>query len=267
MTGDFSVMQIALLVLLSALAGIDPYISGLQLSKPVIAGFLAGLIMGDVSTGLVVGATLQLMVLGVGTFGGASIPDFGTGAIIGTALGAVSDKGIEFAIGISVPVGLLLVQLDILARFSNLFFLHRIDKHIENEAFDNINREAWLSLIPIALSRALPVAISLIFGNEVIQAMLTYAPEWLMSGLRLAGAVLPVVGIAILLRYLPVQKFIGYLVIGYLLAAYLGVPMMGVAFAGFAAAIIHYKKLEEQAGQPVTVASTTNGMEIEEDEI
>ncbi|EGF47400.1 PTS system, IIC component, partial [Lacticaseibacillus rhamnosus MTCC 5462] len=38
--------------------------------------------MGDIQTGLVVGSTLQLMVLGVGTFGGASIPDFATGAII-----------------------------------------------------------------------------------------------------------------------------------------------------------------------------------------
>ena len=56
------------------------------------------------------------MVLGVGTFGGASIPDFATGAIIGTALGVVSGKGIQFAIGISVPVGLLMVQLDVFAR-------------------------------------------------------------------------------------------------------------------------------------------------------
>ncbi len=29
-----------------------------------------------INTGLLVGATLQLMVLGVGTFGGSSIPDF-----------------------------------------------------------------------------------------------------------------------------------------------------------------------------------------------
>ena len=78
--------QIFSLICLAILGGIDPYLSGLQLSKPAISGFLAGIIMGDVKTGLLVGATLQLMVLGVGTFGGSSIPDFGTGAIIGTAL-------------------------------------------------------------------------------------------------------------------------------------------------------------------------------------
>lgn len=266
MAVDISAVQIILLVLLSALCGIDPYISGLQLSKPVIAGFLAGIIMGDISTGLVVGATLQLMVLGVGTFGGASIPDFGTGAIIGTALGAISNKGIEFAIGISVPVGLLLVQLDILARFSNVYFLHRIDKHIENEQFDKVPREAWYGLIPIALSRALPVAISLIFGNEVIQTILKYAPEWLMTGLRLAGTVLPVVGIAILLRYLPVKQFFGYLIVGYILAAYLNIPMMGIALAGLAAATIHFKKLKDQDAQP-RVSTNVDRLEIDDDEL
>lgn len=119
---DISFFQIFSLICLAILGGIDPYLSGLQLSKPAISGFLAGIIMGDINTGLLVGATLQLMVLGVGTFGGSSIPDFGTGAIIGTALGVVSGKGIEFAIGISVPVGLLLVQLDILARFCGVYF-------------------------------------------------------------------------------------------------------------------------------------------------
>ena len=259
---EISTVQIILLTILAMLGGIDPYISGLQLSKPAIAGFLAGIIMGDIQTGLLVGATLQLMVLGVGTFGGASIPDFGTGAIIGTALGVVSNKGLEFAIGISVPVGLLLVQLDILARFCGIYFLHRADKYVEQGEFHKINRVAWLSLLPIALS--------LIFGNAVVKTILTYAPDWLMGGLKLAGAVLPVVGIAILLRYLPVKKFVPYLIIGYLLAAYLQVPMMGIALFGLALAIIYYKKLQEkrqiQEKLQNSVAVAVEG-EIDDDEI
>lgn len=267
---DISVLQIFLLIVLAMLGGIDPYISGLQLSKPAIAGFLAGIIMGDIKTGLLVGATLQLMVLGVGTFGGSSIPDFGTGAIIGTALGVVSGKGIEFAIGISVPVGLLLVQLDILARFCGVYFLHRVDKHIEEENFHKISFEAWLSLIPIALSRAIPVGLCLIFGNEVVNTVLNYAPDWLMGGLKLAGAVLPVVGIAILLHYLPIKKFVGFLIIGYVLAAYFKIPMMGISFVGLAAALIHYKKLQEghllESKLVANNYTDING-EVEDDEV
>lgn len=267
---DITYIQITLLTLLAVLGGIDPYISGLQFSKPAIAGFLAGIIMGDISTGLVVGSTLQLMVLGVGTFGGATIPDFGTGAIIGTALGVVSGRGIEFAIGLSVPVGLLLVQLDILARFCGVYFSHRIDTYIDRGEFNKINIMSWLSLLPIALSRAIPVLISLIFGNNVINVVLNYAPDWLMGGLKVAGAVLPVVGIGILLHYLPVKRFFGFLLVGYLLAAYLNVPMMGVAVAGAAAAFIHYKQLQEKhelKTQFADVAAANASAVSEEDEI
>lgn len=269
MTSNISIFQIILLTLLSALCGIDPYIAGLQLSKPAIAGFLAGIIMGDIQTGLVVGATLQLMVLGVGTFGGASIPDFGTGAIIGTALGVVSNKGMEFAIGISVPVGLLLVQLDILARFCNVFFLHRIDHHIETGNYSKINIEAWLSLLPIALSRAIPVGLSLAFGNDVVNLVLKYAPDWLMGGLKLAGAVLPVVGIGILLHYLPVKRFFAYLIIGFVLAAYLKVPMMGIAFVGLAVALLQYSKLNDQhkLEQKLQATHATTDISLEKGEV
>lgn len=63
------------------------------LAKPVVAGMMAGLIMGDMNTGLFIGGTLQLMVLGVGTYGGSSIPDYMSGALIGTAFAVTSMRG------------------------------------------------------------------------------------------------------------------------------------------------------------------------------
>lgn len=118
--------QILLLTMLAFWMIIDQITVGILTNYPLLYGFVSGIIMGDVKTGLVVGATLQLMVLGVGTYGGASMPDFMTGAIIGTAYAVISGKGINFAIGLAVPVGLLMVQLDVLARFTNTFFLHRV---------------------------------------------------------------------------------------------------------------------------------------------
>src|SRR4029077_1989980 len=56
--------------------------------RPLIAGTGAGLIVGDVNLGRAIGATIELTALGVYTYGGATIPDYQTGAIIGTALAA-----------------------------------------------------------------------------------------------------------------------------------------------------------------------------------
>lgn len=92
-----------------------------------------------------------------------------------------------------------------------------------------------------------------------------------MGGLKLAGAILPVVGIAILLHYLPIRNFFGFLIIGYILAAYLNIPMMGISFAGLAAAIIYYKKLQdkrllESKLDTINHIEVVNG-EVDDDEI
>lgn len=85
-----AVWQIALLTLYSGLAIYDGNNTTLGLVKPSMAGFFAGLIMGDMTTGLIVGGTLNLLVLGVGNFGGASIPDYMTGAVLGTTFAIIS---------------------------------------------------------------------------------------------------------------------------------------------------------------------------------
>jgi PTS system mannose-specific IIC component len=239
---DLAVWQIIILVILAFLSILDSLTLNIGCQYPVIIGTIAGLIMGDVVLGLEVGATLQLMVLGVGTYGGASIPDFVTGAIVGTAFAVISHQNVEFAIGIAVPVGLLMVQLDILARFTNTFFLHRIDKHIEAYNIRAVKRNIILGALPWGLSRAIPVFIMLVFGKHIVDFIVDEMPNWLMGGLKVAGGILPVVGIAILLRYLPTKKFVPYLIIGFVTAAYLKVPMFGVALIGLAMAMIYFKQ-------------------------
>lgn len=237
---EVSVFQIIALTLYAFLAILDGLGTDIGMNKPIQAGFFAGLIMGDVKLGLMVGATLQLMILGVGTYGGASIPDFMTGALLGTVFGVISGKGLEFALGLAVPIGLFLVQLDVLARFSNTYFQHKADKYAETGNIKGIERMNLLGALPWGLSRAIPVFIALIFGSEIVENLLKVFPTWLMGGLKVSGGILPALGIAILLRYLPTKKYIAYLILGFVLAAYLKIPMVGVALAGLAIAVINF---------------------------
>ena len=77
--------QILLLTLYSAYQICDELTINSSAGSPVFAGFISGLIRGDMTTGLWIGGSLQLMVLGVGTFGGASRIDATSGAVLATA--------------------------------------------------------------------------------------------------------------------------------------------------------------------------------------
>lgn len=85
---NFTILQVVLLTLLAFIKHVDYYgIPMIFVNYAVFWGLITGVVMGDWQTGLVIGGTIQLMQLGVAGFGGSSIPDYGTMAIIATAYG------------------------------------------------------------------------------------------------------------------------------------------------------------------------------------
>lgn len=251
-------IQIILITLYAYIAINDSLISN-TLTQPAIAGMVSGLVMGDLKTGLMVGGTLQLMRLGIAAFGGASVPDYFTGAVLGTVFAVISGKGAEYGIGLAVPVALLMLQLDVAARFCNVFLLHMIDKAIDKMQVKRIPKLVLSGSVLWGLSRAIPILLMLLVGDVAVTALTNHMPEWLMTGLKTAGGVLPVVGIAILLRYMPTKQYIPYLLLGFFLAAYLQVPMMGISIIGLVAAMLIFKKDTDKskiAGQTTNIVGT-----------
>ena len=238
--------QILLITLYAGFAFYDGNNTTFGTVKPTMAGFFAGLVLGDVTTGLVVGGTLNLLVLGIGNFGGASIPDYMTGALLGTAFAIQSGQGAEFGVTLAIPIGLLMIQLDILARFSNTYFQHRAERLVEEGNIEAAARMNILGLIPQSVSRMLPVFLALVFGSDFVNLVVNHLPMWLMNGLKTAGGILPSLGIAILLRYLPVSRNISYLILGFFLAAYLKVPVLGVALVGLACAVLSFQSEKDE---------------------
>ncbi|HEM4695915.1 MULTISPECIES: PTS mannose/fructose/sorbose/N-acetylgalactosamine transporter subunit IIC [Streptococcus] len=295
--------QILLLTLYSAYQICDELTIVSSAGSPVFAGFITGLIMGNMEVGLLIGASLQLVVLGVGTFGGASRIDATSGAVLATAFSISQGLDPEIAIStIGVPVAGLLVYTDILGRFTTTFFAHRVDAAIERFDYAGIERNYLLGAIPWALSRALPVFLALAFGGGLVETLVSTIelPEykWIAAGLTLAARMLPGLGFAILLHYLPLKRNLHYLAFGFALTAMLtvlygnvsalggavagivgtlpedagvsfvnnfkGLSMIGIAIVGAFLSVLHFKN-----SQKVTVVAPSNSEsgEIEDDEI
>lgn len=267
--------------------------------SPVFAGLVTGLIMGDLTTGLLIGGSMQLTVLGVGTFGGASRIDANSGTVIATAFSISVGMDPQLALtSLAVPIAALMVYTDILARMSNVFFAHRIDKNIQNHAYNAIGVNYLLGAVSWGLSRALPIFLALVFGGPFVQsladAMQTGVLKVVADGLTLAGGVLPALGFAILLRYLPTKRHIAYLILSFSLTAifitlfgnvaaignaldgllpsslgrsYNGVPMLAMAAIGVAFAYMVYQRSVEGGNAPVTKNTPSAKGEIEDDEL
>lgn len=292
--------QILLLTLYAGYQILDEIQIYSSLSQPVFAGLIAGLIMGDVTTGLIIGGSMQLTILGVGKFGGASRIDANSGTLLAVAFSVALGMNPQQALAtLAVPVASLMIQTDILARFANTFFAHRIDAKIESFDYKAIERNYLYGMIPWSLSRMIPVFLALAFGGGVVKAVVNYLNsdlKWLGDGLTVAGAVLPAVGFAILLRYLPIKKHFPYFILGFILTAlfvtvfdgmtglgtavagldkhfgikFTGLSMLGIALIGFAFAAIEYKRTSESRPVPQYGGAAQNNNsegEIEDDEL
>lgn len=268
---DLHVWQVIALTLLAAYAQYDGLHAITGLVRPVAIGMFTGLIMGDLTMGLYVGGTINLMSLGVGNYGGASIPDYMTATLLGTVFAVTSGQGAEFGVALAVPIGVLLIQLDVFARFSNLFFQKRADAAFERRDYDRIVTWNRLGILCWGLSRAIPVFIGITLGPDVVSAIVDIMPTIIIDGMKTAGGLLPALGLAILLRYMPLKENFSYAIIGFVFASYLGMSVLGISLIGLAVAILIFNNAEEadksKAMQSqVVYANASNDGEIEGDE-
>lgn len=243
---EANILQIILLCIYVVIQAYDMMNTQVLIYGYVVsAGFFTGLIFGDIQTGLMIGGTLQLMTLGVGAYGGASIPDYTMGAIIGTAVAVLTGKGMDAGLAVAVPVALLMMQLDILVRTACVWFVHKAEACVDKGEYNKMAVWIRAGFIPWALKSIIPVLLVLTVGSSLVQTVVDVIPNWLMKGISTAGGVLPAVGIAILLRYMNTKNYFAYLLVGFALYGYLKVPMLGVAIFGIAAGIITYKNAQK----------------------
>jgi mannose/fructose/N-acetylgalactosamine-specific phosphotransferase system component IIC len=223
--------------------------------RPLIAGTVAGIIVGDPTLGLAVGGTLELTALGVYTYGGATIPDYPTGAIVGTALAAEITGGFsnQLAVGLTIglPAAVLLSALDPIGRFLPTFWIHAADSAADNGDSRRLTLLHWTAFIPWGLVRFIPTFIAVLAGRSAVSNLQDAIPDGFVSGMTLVGGMLPAVGFAMLLRIMPVKQFWFMLPIGFVLFAYLHVPLQGIAIFGVGIAAL-YMRLRHTPAEEAT---------------
>jgi mannose PTS system EIIC component len=98
-------MSIPLLALLGGLLALDGTSVGqVMVSRPLVAGVLAGWVLGDPSLGLLIGGILEIYFISVFPVGGSEFPEGGPPALVAVATGAAVPEAAGMAAGIAMGV-------------------------------------------------------------------------------------------------------------------------------------------------------------------
>jgi PTS system N-acetylgalactosamine-specific IIC component len=246
-------LKILLISLFAGICGLDGDNTLIHFHRPIVAGAIVGLILGDFQKGLIVGGTLELVFLGVMPIGGAQPPNSIIGGILGTAFAILTNVDAKIAIGIAVPFSIAVQAASNLVYTGNAGFIHKADKYAlegNTKGVDNMN---LAGMIPMFIFYFLFAFVPLYFGAGAAQSVINAIPAKIMEGIQVAGGMMPAVGFAILLRTMIKKDLIIFLGMGFILVAYLKLPIIGVALiAVIIAAYTHFIGKSNNENKEVT---------------
>jgi len=232
-------MSTILVSIWSGLCGVDDK-SFQMLRRPLLISPVVGLIMGDLQMGLLIGATLEVMWMGIGNVGAYTAPDIVSGAVIGTSLAISSGGGVAMAVTLAVPTSLLSQQLLILVKTINCGFNAWAAKHAQQGKVQSLKIAYLITAIVHFLVRAVPAFIALQFGSGAIENIVNSLPAVVMDGLSTSGKIIPAIGIGLLMIMMVKDwKMFAFLLFGFVLSVYLGLSILPIALFSLPFAILY----------------------------
>lgn len=222
--------------------------------RPLVSGAVVGLILGDFVKGVQIGAAINAVYIGYMNVGGATTGDMTSAGIVGTAMGILANMSVETALAFAIPIGLLGNAVNPLMMAVKSLFVHTADAYAEK---GNLKGIAFLNLVPGTIAAliypAIPVFLIVAYGAEPVQALISWLPAKLMTGLTVTGKLLPAVGYAMLFRYMARDTMdVAIYLIGFVLAAYLKLDIIGiVVLGGCTAALMYFRRNGKEASGDV----------------
>ena len=102
-----------ILIFLIALLGYSEWLTGTSyLQRPIVLGPLVGLVMGDMVTGTIMGATMELAMVGAISVGAYNPPDTISGTILGVSLAMQAGADASAALTLGIPIATIVLALD-----------------------------------------------------------------------------------------------------------------------------------------------------------
>lgn len=255
-----------LLIFLIACFGYSDYFTGKSLqTRPLVLGPLVGLVMGDMQAGCVIGATMELALMGAVGVGAALPPEVVSGGILGTAFAIAEHKDAGMAVALGLPIAMLVMLLrNFLFIVIVPLFANRADKYAEQGDIKGVSRMHWFGgIFGMYLPMAILVAVAYYLGSGVMETVLNAIPQFVQDGLTISAGILPALGFAILLRMILNKKIAAFLAIGFVMTAYLGLPVLGVAIMAVSiVALMAFGRFGDAKPAVVGVGE----MEVEEDD-
>lgn len=255
-----TLFQAIIIGILSMLAASTPAMAGTTignytLNRPLVAGLLLGIVFGDLRGCILIAMPMQVMWIALVTPGGTVASDLRAVSYIGIPLAYVGARaaGMDFggkeaqglASSISAMTGVIGITLFYLTAMMNLIWQHWGWAQIEKGNIECVGKvDALLPWITNIVISFIPVTLLCYYGSGAVEEVFNNlnTSVWYVKAILTVGAVLPAVGISILLKSVITKNSdLIYFMFGFAMAASMGLTLLAATAIGGVFALIDYK--------------------------
>lgn len=243
-------IQMILVVIVAFFAGMGGILDEFQFHQPLVACTLIGLVTGNLTIGIILGGSLQMIALGWANIGAAVAPDAALASVASTIIlvqGGQGQKGIGTAIGIAIPLAVAGLFLTMLVRTISVAIVHIMDRKAEEANWKAIDRWQMIAVALQGLRIAIPAALLLAIPASVVRAGLNAMPAWLNEGMTIGGGMVVAVGYAMVINMMASREVWPFFIIGFCLAAVKELTLIALGGIGISLGIM-YLALEGSKG-------------------
>lgn len=209
---------------------------------PLVGGTVCGIILGDVQTGVAIGSAVTVLYMGNVVIGGVMTADVNSVAYICTSLAILSGADENLAMALAATIGVLGAAIFTAYESIASIFYAAGDKAIAKGDIKAMKR-AYIVLpqfVIIPLRFGLAVS-TVLLGAEYAADLLAAIPESVLHMASVLGALLPAVGLSILLAYtLKDMKMLVFFFLGLMAVTFAKFNIVAVAVLGVCLAVSYY---------------------------
>ena len=215
----------------------DRWLGWQTITRPIVVAPITGLLLGDFKTGIIMGASLESIFMGISAIGGAVPADATSASIIAVAFTILKGASQEAGLAIAMPIGAVMSSFGALEM---ALVAAPLVPYWEKLAQEDMNKFCVQNYIFSAVYQLIPAAVMFIavaYGVEGLNNFLNILPGWVMTGLNAASGMMTAIGFAILTSMIWDAEVGIFFFVGYVLAAYLHLDTLAIAILAVAVAI------------------------------
>jgi mannose/fructose/N-acetylgalactosamine-specific phosphotransferase system component IIC len=229
-----------------------------MLKRPIVVGTLAGILLGDVTTGAIVGGQLELLYLGIVNVGGVEATDACFSTAFAAAICILFNYTWEQALVIAVPIGYLGLFFANIKMFINSLLVPVLDKLIAEDKMKQFSFAYLASPAILLLIPATALFLGIYVGADLLEMVIANLPPFLSTGMAAAGKMLPAVGMGILLNYIWDSKLSIYLILGFAVSAFLDVTNIFIAILALFLAYLDMNRFMDRKKSADMIPNASN---------